>query len=156
MQTYDSTNRELTIKFTQSNNLNIPLLIPIKFGLLDVLSGKNIFQSPDHSELVLLSDMKKSLVIRDIDSVDGKTPNAVISMLRDFSAPIIIEMEQTDQQLDMLARCDTDPFVRHDSLQQLHIRYILNAAKESKDHFTLNENYMRLMKYISSIVLVLC
>src|SRR5690606_13870104 len=49
----------------------------------------------------------------------------VPSLLRHFSAPVIVEFERSDADLALLARHDTDPFARWEAGQSLATRQLL-------------------------------
>jgi aminopeptidase N len=56
-----------------------------------------------------------------------------VSILRNFSAPVQIEQNLSDEQLGFLAQEDSDPFNRWDALQQLAGRAILKIYYEEQD-----------------------
>ncbi|TAM87386.1 MAG: aminopeptidase N [Candidimonas sp.] len=47
------------------------------------------------------------------------------SLLRNFSAPVIVEYDQSDADVTLLARHDTDPFARWEACQELATRQLL-------------------------------
>lgn len=84
-----------------------PFVIPIALGLL----------APDGSELTtgmhVLTEESETL------SFPGLQAEPVPSLLRGFSAPVILEFDYTDEQLLTLLAHDTDPFNRWESAQRL-------------------------------------
>jgi len=55
-------------------------------------------------------------------------PGAVPSLLRGFSAPVIVEYPYSDAELALLAQHDADPCARWDALQRLLIGHLSAAA----------------------------
>jgi aminopeptidase N len=52
----------------------------------------------------------------------------VLSLLRNFSAPVRVDYYRPDSELALLARHDTDPFARWEAAQLLATRLILSSA----------------------------
>src|SRR5690606_25502175 len=52
----------------------------------------------------------------------------VPSLLRGFSAPVMVEYEWTNEELALLSAHDTDPFARWEAGQELATRQILQLA----------------------------
>jgi aminopeptidase N len=102
-----------------------PLLIPFAFGLV----------GPDGQDLPLGSDVdSKTLVTTRILEFgrekaqwqfEGIEVEPVASLLRDFSAPVIVEFPYTDAQLAFLAANDSDPFNRWEAMQRLLVNCML-------------------------------
>ncbi|MFA7588276.1 MAG: DUF3458 domain-containing protein, partial [Novosphingobium sp.] len=57
----------------------------------------------------------------------GYSAPPVLSINRDFSAPVAIEAEQTLEDLVFLAANDDDPFARYEALQSLVVRHFVAA-----------------------------
>ncbi len=53
----------------------------------------------------------------------------IVSLLRDFSAPVIVEFEHSDADLAVLAQHDTDPYARWEAGQQLATRQLLALTR---------------------------
>src|SRR5690606_11884755 len=102
-----------------------PLHIPFALGLLD-RSGKPLALRHDGREqetVVLdLCDTTQTWTFPDI------AERPVASLLRNFSAPVIVEYERDDAELALLARHDTDPFARWEAGQELASRQLLSMA----------------------------
>ena len=98
-----------------------PMHIPLALGLLD-RNGKVLRPDParapapvgDGGTLVL--DVRKPVETFRLEGID--TP-PVVSLLRGFSAPIMLEVERSDEDLSALLAHDPDPFARWDAGQQL-------------------------------------
>lgn len=117
---YDSETCTYTLKVTQrsvSEELEsdaTPLLIPIKMGLIDQVTGEEVLL-PDlyRGELLLLNEKERYFKFEGIKN--PVTP----SLLRHFSAPVRLEYSYNPEQLEHLLRHDTDGFNRWQSGQDL-------------------------------------
>jgi aminopeptidase N len=80
-------------------------------------------------QLVMLDAESKEIVL------DGIGERPVLSVNRGFSAPIIIESEQSAQDFAFLSSNDDDPFARYEAMQQLMLQTLTKAVAEgSADH----------------------
>ena len=66
----------------------------------------------------------------------GERP--VPSLLRDFSAPVIVDYDWTDEELALLSAHDTNPFARWEAGQELATRQILALAEARQAGRTLH------------------
>ena len=123
----------------QSGLEKLPFHIPIKFGLLDqqgkpltfTLHGQTTQQVlpesvGDHTlqqALLELKQASQTWVLNDVASLP------VPSLLRDFSAPVIIDYTYQDQDLALLSAHDTNAFVRWEAGQELASRQIMKMAQ---------------------------
>jgi len=129
---YDSQAKTFTVHCEQSlprlNTEFKPLLIPVKVALFSE-DGKDLplkiieTQAGDvmtsGSEMSLkLSEENQSFVFTEVES------KPVLSLLRGFTAPVILDYEQSNEDLAKLAMFDTDSFVRWESIQTLALREI--------------------------------
>ncbi|MDS1142044.1 aminopeptidase N [Pusillimonas sp. SM2304] len=57
----------------------------------------------------------------------------VPSLLRHFSAPVIVDVDRSDADLTLLAQHDTDPFARWEAGQELATRQLLALVKSFSD-----------------------
>jgi len=97
-----------------------PFHIPLKMALLTHDEGKV-------NELVSTTlQFKNKSSIFSFSNIEKKP---VLSILRNFSAPVIIEMEQSSQELAFLMEFDTDSFNRWDAGQRLMTRIILSQVE---------------------------
>jgi aminopeptidase N len=112
-----------------------PLHIPLRIGLLnsngDELPLKLAGSHPslvDGTSLVLsLTESKHEFVFQEIDAPP------VPSLLRDFSAPVIVDYDYRDDELALLAAKDSDPFNRWEALQRLAVRVISARVQQRSD-----------------------
>ncbi|MEJ5990513.1 aminopeptidase N [Ramlibacter sp. PS3R-8] len=84
-----------------------PFVIPVALGLLDA-QGRELT-----SGMHVLAQQSETLTF------PGYTAEPVPSLLRGFSAPVILEYEYSDQQLLALLAHDSDPFNRWEAGQRL-------------------------------------
>jgi aminopeptidase N len=125
---HDATRRTYTLTLTQlspanaGRNARPPLPIPVKLALFnrdgDLLPLRlDGFSDDDVRERVMVLDQtEQSLVFSDIDEAP------VPSLLRGFSAPVILECDYTPAELALLLAHDPDGFNRWEAGQLLAIR----------------------------------
>ncbi|MCK5263158.1 MAG: aminopeptidase N, partial [Gammaproteobacteria bacterium] len=104
--------------------------IPVRVGLL---SG-----SGDDMEVIYEGTNSTSHTLRLIEDeqcfvFEDVKEKPVLSMLRDFSAPIKIKFDRSDEELAFCVANDSDGFNRWDAGQQLAIRIILNMVNGNQD-----------------------
>ena len=132
---YRPEKRQLEITFQQktlpdrNQDIKNPLHIPISFGLLDA-QGKDI--TPADKSLLELQDEKQTFVFKNIPK------NSLPSIFRQFSAPVKIKTDLTDEELSFLMANDTDEFCRWDAAQTLFIKEIKKIIKAIQDNEKLS------------------
>jgi aminopeptidase N len=125
-QAYHSAEQTLTLTLSQScaptpgQTEKPPLHIPVKMGLLnadgtaagiDLTGFKNL---SGLNEVVLeLTQAQQSFVFKNLPQ------QPIVSLLRGFSAPVKVEMEQSLEELAFLLSYDTDSFNRWEAGQKL-------------------------------------
>mgnify|MGYP002134980661 CR=1 FL=1 len=82
------------------------------------LMGQVIAVTPAHSTVLLLTGDAQRFVF------DGVAERPVPSLLRDFSAPVILDYAYGDDELALLLAHDRDPFNRWEAGQRLFARLI--------------------------------
>ncbi|ASK88349.1 aminopeptidase N [Sphingorhabdus sp. SMR4y] len=90
------------------------LLIPLRTALLDPGTGAH-----PGEELLLLDQSEKSFVL------EGYEERPILSINRGFSAPIILDSNQSAEELAFLSAHDDDPFARFEAMQQLMTNYLI-------------------------------
>lgn len=139
--TYDSRNKTLSVTLTQScpatpgQNDKKPFLIPVAIGLLNK-DGKEIpvrIQSSSNATGTCILELTKEKETFTLVDVPEKP---VISALRDFSAPVILEFEQSDEELLHLLSNDTDSFNRWEAGQRLAMRRLLDMTAAIRENRT--------------------
>jgi aminopeptidase N len=98
--------------------------IPLKTALIGNESGAEICP-----ERLIVLDHEKQTV-----TFDNVTETPLLSINRDFSAPIIVTAERAPHELERLAQTDTDAFARYEAMQELMMRALVAGANgESVD-----------------------
>lgn len=120
----------------KKNSFNKPMLIPILIGLIDI-DGKEILK--DH--LITLTKKEQEFTFNNIQ----KKPT--LSILRDFSAPVIISRKTTNEENAFLLRHDTNDFTRWESGQKLALNSIINTII---NHGPINEFYAESIKRVAN------
>ena len=90
------------------------MVIPLKTALLNPESGAH-----DGEHLLVLTETEQNFTI------EGQDQRPVLSTNRGFSTPIILESNQTTEELAFLSSHDDDPFARFEAMQQLMTGYLL-------------------------------
>jgi aminopeptidase N len=131
---YDPAARTYTLHFSQTcatttaHGAQEPFVIPISMGLVGGASGKalplqtqgNELASED-THLFVLTQAVESIVFVNVDEVP------VPSLLRGFSAPVVLDFDFTEAQLLNLLANDADPFNRWEAAQRLALRFALQT-----------------------------
>ncbi|MBY0409712.1 MAG: aminopeptidase N, partial [Burkholderiaceae bacterium] len=117
---------------TQGQATKLPFVIPIELGLLDATTGAALPLHMDGedaagttSRVVVLTEASQTLTFSHIDS------EPVPSVLRGFSAPVVLDIDTTDAQLLTLLAHDADAFNRWEAGQRLALRVAINAIADS-------------------------
>ena len=117
-----------------------PYHIPFAMGLIDaqgnpvMLHHKSIsLGKPSETVLLELTETEQSWTF------EGVPPGVTPSLLRDFSAPVIVEFDYTAEQLARLSAHDTNPFTRWEAGQELATLEILRQASHWRAQGTCTE-----------------
>ncbi|MCW8930808.1 MAG: aminopeptidase N, partial [Gammaproteobacteria bacterium] len=119
-----------------------PFYIPIKMGLLNQ-KGEQILE-----DMILLTEKQQTFEYSDINE------KPVLSLLRDFSAPVILEYpeelskETIANERAFLMAYDSDPFNRWEAGQQLAGQLILDALSQSSNLDDIQFNRLILDKFL--------
>jgi len=111
-----------------------PMHIPIKFGLINK-HGKDI--TPEKRSLLNLKKAQETFVFENISQ--GTIP----SILRGFSAPVILKTDFSSDELAFLMAHDTDEFNKWDAAQKLYFMQINSVIKAIE-----NDEPLKLDSYI--------
>lgn len=138
---HDETAARCTITLTQSNPpagiellqqppaAKPPLHIPVAIGML-TQQGETVI--PDG--VSLQHDAAAGTLLLELTeesqtwTFHGVSQRPVLSLLRDFSAPVEIDYSRSDEELALLARHDPDPFARWEASQELARRILLQRV----------------------------
>ncbi|MCX7250706.1 MAG: aminopeptidase N [Burkholderiales bacterium] len=142
---YDAQARRYTLTLGQScpatpgQPAKEAFVIPVALGLLDV-QGRELAGS---ARTVVLSETSQTVVFDDVDA------EPVPSILRGFSAPVVLEFDYSDAQLLTLLAHDSDAFNRWEAGQRLALRCALAAVQSpAAVHQPLDAAYLDAMRAI--------
>jgi aminopeptidase N len=101
-----------------------PMPIPLKIALLDEATGQ-----PTDERLIVLDRASDEIALH------GAPAKPVLSINRDFSAPVIVETDRSPADLAFLSAHDDDPFARYEAMQQLMLDTLTAAVATGRvDH----------------------
>ncbi|HET8534655.1 MAG TPA: aminopeptidase N, partial [Sphingomicrobium sp.] len=113
-----------TVPPTPGQPVKKPMAIPLKTALIGESSGAEV--APER--LIMLEESEQTI------EFDAVGEAALLSINRGFSAPVVMDVERGDGDLEKLAASDTDPFARYEAIQELMLRWLIATAKgESMD-----------------------
>ena len=156
---YDAEKRTYNLTFTQQLKAgNEPFVIPLTLGLLNSDGAKLPLQfsgestANQGSQTLVLTQSSQTVSFINVDTVP------VPSLLRGFSAPIILEYEYSEAELLTLLARDTDPFSRWEAGQRLGLKIAIDLIAPqaintsdndeiSTENATL-KNYMEAMRKV--------
>jgi len=156
---YDATARTYTLTLAQScwptpgQYDKQPFVIPVSLGLLDA-SGQNMaLQLEDEtaaasaaesaSRTLVLTQESQSFTFVNLDT------EPVPSILRGFSAPVVLEFDYTDAQLLHLLAHDSDPFNRWEAGQRLAVnRAVAAIQSDAPIAAVLDAAYLNAMREV--------
>ena len=134
---YDAATRTYDITLTQScpptpgQPKKLPFHIPVAVGLLDA-AGRDLplrleGDAGDGAPTTLVLELTKAQQTFRFTQV---AQQPVPSLLRNFSAPVILEFDYSDAELAFLMAHDSDPFNRWEAGQRLATRQLLALTKK--------------------------
>lgn len=124
-------NGTLSVAFSQfcgptpGQEEKLPFFIPIKLALYSQ-EGEAL---PIKNELFTLKSEKETLELTNVPE------GAVLSLLRDFSAPVKLNFKQSPHDLGVLAKHEANGFARYEAMQNLlkhHVTGIIESLAEDK------------------------
>ncbi|MBI5927357.1 MAG: aminopeptidase N [Aquabacterium sp.] len=150
---YDADNRIYTLTLSQTSAatpgqpVKQPAVIPVAMGLVGV-DGRNInlhlegYLDPiGHDTVLVLSEASQTFTFVHVPV------EPVPSLLRGFSAPVVLETELSDDALFTLLTHDLDPFNRWEAAQKLALRRILHAV-HGNGHMELDHRFIDAMRNV--------
>ena len=156
--TYDAQAHTYTLNFTQScpatpgQESKEPFVIPVSLGLIGAASGAALplqlqgeSNAVGDSHLFVMTQANESITFEQV------MEEPVPSILRGFSAPVVVDYAYTDVQLLSLLAHDPDPFNRWEAGQRLALRsaIVLIAASADESCATgLNDAYISAMRSV--------
>ena len=96
-----------------------PMPIPLRTALIGEQSGHEI--CPER--LIVLDQQRQTVGFENV------TEMPLLSINRNFSAPVMMDVERAEGELERLAQTDTDPFARYEAMQELMMRSVLAGAR---------------------------
>ena len=160
---YDAASRTYTLTLTQScaptpgQSTKEPFVIPVELGLLSASGAALPLQMADESapgaasRTVVLTEPTQTLTFVHVDA------EPVPSLLRNFSAPVALDIDYTDAQLLTLLAHDADAFNRWEAGQRLALRIAINTIADSAyqasangtfDHKFLDADFIEAMRTV--------
>jgi aminopeptidase N len=141
---YDAEQKKYTLTVKQScpnivKQPNVaPLHIPLRMALFNRSGGEPV------EELLQIKDEVNHFIFEDIRE------RPIPSLLRNFSAPVKINYDYTDDALLFLFRHDSDDFNRWEAGQQYATRLILQLVKDCQNQQPLQvpEHYFSSLQYL--------
>jgi len=124
---YDADAKRYTLTLAQhcvptpGQPVKLPFVIPVAYGLM-AADGRELATG-----MHVLTSATDTLTFDQIESAP------VPSLLRGFSAPVILDTEYSDDQLITLLAHDTDPFNRWEAAQRLALRRAIKLIAEHAD-----------------------
>jgi len=153
---YDAEARTYTLTLSQQcaptpgQALKEPFVIPLNLGLLDT-QGRELPLQLAHwpqaeagTRTFVLSQPSETLTFINVDSAP------VPSLLRDFSAPVVLDYAYSDDELLTLLAHDSDAFNRWEAGQRLALARAIKAitAAEAPGNEVLDDAYLRAMRQV--------
>ncbi|XP_026194050.1 puromycin-sensitive aminopeptidase [Cyclospora cayetanensis] len=126
-QQYDASARRYTLRLRQhtpstpGQKGKLPLVIPIKVGLIGKNSKKDLLTPP--TQVLEFTEREQSFEFTDINEP------CVPSLFRDFSAPVKVLPYRTDEDTAFLMAFDSDPVNRWDASNTLAFKLLLERSK---------------------------
>ncbi|MGQ0597502.1 aminopeptidase N [Aquabacterium sp.] len=148
---YDAVNQIYTLTLSQTaastpgQLVKQPAVIPVAMGLVGV-DGRHInlhfegsLEPVGHDTVLVLSEASQTFTFVHVPV------EPVPSLLRGFSAPVVLETELGDDALFTLLSHDLDPFNRWEAAQKLALRRILGAL-HGNGHVELDQRFIDAMR----------
>ncbi|ACB34031.1 aminopeptidase N [Leptothrix cholodnii SP-6] len=120
---------------TPGQPVKLPFVIPVAMGLLDSDGRPLLLQLQGESQyggterVLVLEQANQAFVFT---GLYGLTGEPVPSLLRGFSAPVILEWAATERQLFTLLHHDTDPTNRWEAAQRLGLLRLMGAVQSGR------------------------
>jgi aminopeptidase N len=108
-----------SIPDTPGQSEKSPMVLPLKTSLI----GRDSGEAVGEERLIMLDRQESSISFFGIDEPP------LLSINRDFSAPILLEVVRGPGELERLAEVDTNPFTRYEACQELMFRALLDGTR---------------------------
>jgi aminopeptidase N len=110
---------EQSVPPTPGQPVKNPMVIPLKTALVGEKSGAEI--AP---ERLIVLDQPAATV-----RFEGLLETPLLSINRDFSAPVIVDAKRRPGELEKLAASDSNPFARYEAIQELMLRWLIAEVR---------------------------
>ena len=144
-QNFDAPSNTFTLLFRQScpdtpNQTNKkPFQIPVSIALLDDQGNEQV------AKTLSITDEQQSFEFTEFNQ------QPVVSLLRDFSAPIKVEFAQSNAELVHLIRFDQNGFARWEAMQRLSLNLILPVVTDKKSQLD-QQLYQQLRDVVTGLI----
>ncbi|KAF8822637.1 putative aminopeptidase n [Cardiosporidium cionae] len=118
---YKKDQKTFSVTLRQHVSSNIPFIIPIQIGLIGRDSKSDLLNPT--SQILELTEFTQSFSFTTLEE-------PLISLLRNFSAPVKLKFEQNDEDLALLLSHDSDGFNRWEAGQKLASKILLERAEK--------------------------
>jgi aminopeptidase N len=145
---HDAAARTFTLRLSQhtpatpGQGEKLPQVIPVAIGLLDRHGLPLALDANGATERVLVLDQAEQTFV-----FEGIASEPVPSLLRGFSAPVVLDDGLSDAALLVLMRHDSDPFNRWEAGQRLALNRIL-AALRAGQPLVLSNAFIEAMRAV--------
>jgi aminopeptidase N len=151
---YNAEARTYTLHLSQScaptvgQPEKLPFVIPVSLGLVGAQTGAALplqlqgTTTASDSYLFVLSQASESVTFENV------AEEPVPSILRGFSAPVVLDFDYSDAQLLTLLAHDNDPFNRWEAGQRLALRSATAAIASGNTNGVLNDAYIAAMRAV--------
>ena len=150
---YDAMNQSYTLTLSQQTPATpgqpskAPMVIPVAMGLV-APDGRNLnlhleghLDPIGHDTVLVLAEPTQTFTFVHVPV------EPVPSLLRGFSAPVVLEAELSDDQLFTLLSHDHDPFNRWEAAQKLALRRLLDAVAHG-GHVELDARFVEALRAV--------
>jgi aminopeptidase N len=129
---YDSSKQTFTLNLSQilpptpNQPVKEPMVIPLRTGLVGQDGGDlplTVSGKPMTGDVITLTQLAETLVFANV------TEPPVLSINREFSAPVKLTANLTSEDLRRLAAHDSDPFNRWQAVQTLATRHLVKNVE---------------------------
>jgi len=143
---YDSDTRQYKLTLKQCDPKGgQPLHIPVKTGLLSSdgqIMPMKLTDGQSGDELILnLTEAEQTFTFTQVDE------KPVVSLLRGFSAPVILKMQRSPEELAFLLSYDPDTFNRWEAAQQMSSQIIFGLIDDLHNGRELHINPVIILAY---------
>ena len=156
--TYDEQAKTYQVDFAQHTSptndqqIKAPLVIPIELGLI-LPTGEEIELQPINGGPIRPLEKGGNFVF-DRAAAQVTFGNVrerpILSVLRNFSAPVQLDANRSDEDLLVLFQYDSDSFSRWEAVQEIALRLIVRAYQGDQDEMRINALARALESFIKN------